>query len=139
MRQKRILLAFVKTMYFIHKQHGTTIRQTVLFCPFNGFTDFFHPAGYGRKPFHFGINAVGNNFRQRGFSRPRRSPKDHGMNMPGFNGFAQRFALPDQMSLTAILFQCGRAHSRRQRAKITCSKIEAEIRHKLPYFFLPLR
>ena len=45
MRQKSILLAFVKTVDFIDKQNGAASGVTVLAGALYGFTDLFYAGG----------------------------------------------------------------------------------------------
>ena len=111
MRQKGILLAFVETMHFIHKQNSAQARQFILFGFFNGFTNFFNAAGDRRNTLHFRLNTLRNNFRQGGFAGTGGPPENHGMNIACLNRFTQRFTLAQQMRLATILRQGGWAHS----------------------------
>ena len=88
MRQKRILLAFVETMHFVHKQNGTQTRQFVLFGFFDSFANFFNAAGDGGNTLHFRLNALRDNFRQGGLAGAGWPPENHGMDVSCLNGFA---------------------------------------------------
>ena len=113
MRQKGILLAFVETMHFVHKQNGAQARQFILFGFFNGFTNFFNTTGDGGNTLHFRLNALRDNLRQRGLAGAGWPPENHGMNIACLNRFAQRFTFAQQMRLATILRQGGWAHSGR--------------------------
>ena len=113
MRQERILLAFIETMHFIHKQNGAQTCQLILFRFFYGFANFFNAAGNSRNTLDFRLNALRDNFRQRSFAGAGWPPENHGMNIACLNRFTQRFTFAQQMRLATILRQGGWAHSGR--------------------------
>ena len=92
MRQKRILLAFIKPVDFIDKQDRTPSRIAILPRPLNRLANLFNAGGDRRNPLNIGIRITANHFGKRGFTRTGRPPEDHRMQMPGLNGAWQWFA-----------------------------------------------
>ncbi|CSA56748.1 Uncharacterised protein [Vibrio cholerae] len=62
MRQKRILLRFIKAMDFVDKQNSASTTEFVLTRFFDRGTDLFDSGRHCRYAFHFRIGVVGCHF-----------------------------------------------------------------------------
>ncbi|CRZ42075.1 Uncharacterised protein [Vibrio cholerae] len=62
MRQKRILLRFIKAMDFVDKQNSASTTEFVLTRFFDRGTDLFDSGRHRRYAFHFRIGVVGCHF-----------------------------------------------------------------------------
>ena len=103
MREKRVLLAFIKAVNFIHEQNCTPTCIAVLTRTLNGLTNFFHTRGDRRNAFNICISVASNHFGECCFTRTGWSPQDHGVQVPCLNGTRQGLACGQQMLLADIL------------------------------------
>ncbi|MNO02174.1 hypothetical protein D3C81_2224990 [compost metagenome] len=74
MREKGVLLTFIKAVDFIHKQYSAPTGVTILTRTFNRFTNFFHTRGDGRNAFNVCVRVAGDHFSKSRFTRAWRSP-----------------------------------------------------------------
>ena len=125
--QECILLRLVEAVNLIHEQHRLATEALLLLCLINRGPDFLHSAEDGGNTQELSVNVIGKDHCQRGFTHAGRSPQDHGMNMAGFNGTAQRLIFPEQMPLARVSLQRSGTHPGRQRLPLIVA-VE-EIRH----------
>src|SRR5690606_710889 len=108
-RQKKVLLGFVKTVDLVEKQNARPVRLVFAALFSDDLADVVLAGRNGRKFIKFGAYRVRINPRQSGFPRSGRAPQNKGKNMPLFDGKAKRFARPDQMPLTDEFVDRGRS------------------------------
>jgi len=73
--------------------------------------DFFYSSEYSREFNELGSSHASNDLRQCGFSRTRRSPKNHRAVVITFDLNAQRLARPNKVSLTNEFLECPGTHA----------------------------
>jgi hypothetical protein len=101
MRQERILLAFVETVYLVHKHDGalrvkTGARQLGFF---DSFANVFDASQDGADAQKLGIEGIGHQTCNGGFAHPWWAPQNATVRLARFKGQAQRHALAQQMLL----------------------------------------
>ncbi len=83
----------------------------MLLCDFNRLADFFHPRQNCRNRFKMRIRNFGQQSRQGGFTHARRAPENHRMQCALLQRFTQGLAARQQVFLTDVLVQIGRAQA----------------------------
>lgn len=98
--KKRILLGLVPPVDFVEKKHGPPSFQKVFARFRNDLREvllFAHDAGQMEK---FRVDGFGNEVRETGFSRPGRSPENHGNEPSRFEDLAYRSPLSNKVLLS---------------------------------------
>src|SRR5690554_8032133 len=132
MGKKRVLLAFVEAVYFIHKQQGfPPLGLFAIAGPLHHFADFFHPAKYGRQGFIGKLANIGQQPGKGGFAHPRRPPKDHGVQLALFYGPAQGFAGTNEVLLAYVVIKVSWRHAIGQRLE-TVFSLKKAVLHQSP-------
>ena len=107
--QKGVLLGFVKAVNLVHEYQGADTIGPVFLGLVHELFDFFDAAGHGAEVHEVGAGAVGDDTGQSGFAHSRRPPEDHGRDLIPFQKLAQNFAGAQEMPLSHVFFQSGRA------------------------------
>jgi len=117
MRQERVLLALVETMYFIDKHQGAAPLLLGQLRFFNGFTNVLDAAQHRADSDELGIEGAGHEARDGGFAGARRAPENTAVRLAGLESQAQRHTLTQQMLLTHHLAEGLGAQALGQRRK----------------------
>jgi hypothetical protein len=111
MRQKGILLGFVEAMHFVHKHDGAVAGAPGMLGSGHDVFDFANSGEYGAEGDKFRMRAPSDQSRERGLAASRRSPQDHGTEVVGFDGRAQRFSRAQKRFLARKLLERTRTHA----------------------------
>ena len=95
MRQKRVLLSFVKTVDLIHKQNGALAQVPVLPSMFNNLFNIFFATGDSRDFNKIRLELVSNYARQSCLAGAWRAPKYQVDRLSFFNHAIQNLAITD--------------------------------------------
>ena len=110
-----ILLGFVETVDFVHKDDRPCAVDTVFFRLLHDLADFLDAAGDGGEIDERGLGPQGDDPGNCGFADAGRTPEDHGGNDVRLDQAAQYLARTQQMLLAGDFIQRGRTHPGSQR------------------------
>ena len=101
MRQKRILLAFIKAVHLVDKhKRGFAGCSHMGFGSLHGLTDFFDAGEYRADRDKREPKGIGHQARQRRLSHPGRPPENHRVRPVRFKRHSQRLPRPQKFLLT---------------------------------------
>jgi hypothetical protein len=111
MRQKRILLAFVKPVHFVNKHQRAQALMLRQLRFFNCLTNVLDATQHRADAQELGIKGIGHQTGDGGFSYAWRAPQNAAVRLTGLECKTQGHALAQQMLLAHHLAQVSRAQA----------------------------
>jgi len=129
-RQERVLLALVEAVHLVDEDDRAPALRPRRLGALDGIANVLYAAEDGRHGDELGIEGIGHEARQRRLADAGRTPEDHRMQAPRFEGDTQRPARAEQMLLADDLVERLRAQPLGERRRdVSEGKFERRSRH----------